>query len=261
MAREQRLVFGEVADLYDQSRPGYPASLVDEVVSSVGLAAGDAVLEVGCGTGKATVPFAARALSVTALEPDPAMASIAQRNCAGLDATIEVTSFEDWVAPPSAAFALVMAAQSWHWVQPGLRLSKARAVLAGDGALALFWNRPDWPSSPLGDAIDAVYERVAPDLGARTPGKSPQDVGRRLCVDELVQSDRFGAVTASEHGWQTEYERDTYLQLLDTQSDHRLLDPALRERLFSEIGRAIDDAGGAFPVSYVAELYVARVAG
>ena len=60
MAREQRLVFGEVADLYDRSRPGYPASLVDEVVSYAGLTAGDAVLEVGCGTGKATVPFAAR---------------------------------------------------------------------------------------------------------------------------------------------------------------------------------------------------------
>ena len=50
-------------------------------------------------------------------------------------------------------------------------------------------------------------------------------------------------------------------ELLDTQSDHRLLDPATRERLFAEVGRAIDDAGGTFPVSYVTELYVARRAG
>jgi SAM-dependent methyltransferase len=260
MAREQRLVFGEVADLYDRSRPGYPASLVDEVVSYAGLTAGDAVLEVGCGTGKATVPFAARGLSVSALEPDPAMASIAERNCEGLDATVSVTSFEDWVAPPGAVFALVMAAQSWHWVQPGLRLAKARAVLVGDGALALFWNRPEWPSSPLGDAIDAVYARVAPELGARTPGKSPQDVGRRMCVDELIQSELFGVVTATEHAWETAYDRDSYLSLLDTQSDHRLLDPATRARLFGEVGRAIDDAGGTFPVSYVAELYLAHAA-
>ena len=93
------------------------------------------------------------------------------------------------------------------------------------------------------------------------PGKSPQDVGRRACVEELAASDLFGEVTATEHAWETAYDRDAYLELLDTQSDHRLLDPATRERLFDEVGRAIDDAGGTFPVSYVAELYVARRAG
>ena len=88
------------------------------------------MLEVGCGTGKATVPFAARALTVTALEPDPDMAAIAQRNCAGLDAIVEVTSFEDWVAPNPATTALVMAAQSWHWVQPACVCARRASVLA-----------------------------------------------------------------------------------------------------------------------------------
>ena len=122
MAREQRLVFGEVADVYDRARPAYPESLVDAVIASARLVAGDPVLESGCGTGKATVPFARRALTMTALEPDPAMASIAQRNCAGLDVSVEITSFEDWAAPPGPGFKLVMAAQSWHWVQPAVRL-------------------------------------------------------------------------------------------------------------------------------------------
>ncbi len=221
------------------------------------LTPGDPVLEVGCGTGKATVPFAGRALSVTALEPDPSMAAIAQRNCVGLDAVVEVTSFEDWAAEPGE-YRLVMAAQSWHWVQPAMRLRKARQLLADDGALALFWNRPDWPETPLRHAIDGAYERVAPELGARTPGKSPQDVGRRACVEELAVSDLFGDVTAVEHEWETAYDRDAYLQLLDTSSDHRLLDPDTRERLFAEVGRVIDAAGGVLPVTYVAELYLAR---
>jgi SAM-dependent methyltransferase len=261
MAREQRLVFGEVADVYDRTRPSYPESLVDEVISYARLGAGDPVLESGCGTGKATVPFARRALRMTALEPDSAMAAIAQRNCASLDVSVEITSFEDWVVPPRAAFSLVMAAQSWHWVQPGVRLRKAHEVLVDDGALALFWNRPDWPETALRHEIDAAYERVVPELGARMPGKSPQEVGRRACVEELAASGLFGEITATEHAWETAYERDAYLELLDTQSDHRLLDPVTRERLFAEVGRAIDDAGGTFPVSYVAELYVARRAG
>ena len=102
MAREQRLVFGEVADLYDRARPGYPEALVDDVVSYARARRP----VIGCSrwdVAPARRPsrFAARELQVTALEPDPSMASIAQRNCVGLDAIVEVTSFEDWTAEPS----------------------------------------------------------------------------------------------------------------------------------------------------------------
>ena len=257
MAREQRLLFGEVAELYDRARPGYPDSLVDDVVSYGRLAAGDRVLESGCGTGKATVPFAARGLRVTALEPDPNMAAIAERNCAGLDAVVEIASFEGWTDVP-CRFRLVMAAQSWHWVQPQVRLPKARDLLGADGTLALFWNHSESLDSALTGAIEAAYERVVPGFPARWSGSSPQDVGRRTCVDELAASDLFGDFNASEHKWETAYDRDGYLQLLDTQSDHRLLDPDQRQRLFDAIGAVIDDAGGVLPASYVAELYLAR---
>ena len=62
-----------------------------------------------------------------------------------------------------------------------------------------------------------------------------------------MASDLFGDVTAVEHEWETAYDRDAYLQLLDTSSDHRLLDPDTRERLFDEVGRVIDAAGGVLP--------------
>jgi trans-aconitate methyltransferase len=57
--REQRLVFGEDPDLYDLARPSYPAALLDDLVTMVGPSA--RALDVGCGTGKATVLLAARA--------------------------------------------------------------------------------------------------------------------------------------------------------------------------------------------------------
>src|SRR5262245_59378696 len=121
MPREQRLVFGEVAEQYDRVRPGYPDSLVDEVMASASLQAGDAVLEVGCGTGKATASFAARRLRVTAIEPDENMAAVARRNCADFDVDVVTTSFEDFLVA-DGPFALVLSAHAWHWVQPGLRV-------------------------------------------------------------------------------------------------------------------------------------------
>lgn len=83
MARERRLAFGEVAEQYDRTRPSYPDALVDDVLALAPTDHGAArALEVGAGTGKATVMFAARGASVVALEPSPEMAAIAERNTA-----------------------------------------------------------------------------------------------------------------------------------------------------------------------------------
>jgi len=257
MTREQRLVFGEVADAYDRARPGYPESLVDEVVRYAGLAVGDPALEVGCGTGKATRPFAARGLRVVALEPDDDMAALARANCRDLDVGVRTVGFEDSELPPHA-FRLVYAAQAWHWVRRDERLSRAHDVLGAGGTIALFWNRPDWPDTPLRHAIDEVYARLAPDLGARTPGRSPQDAGRRECTDELAASPLFGGVTFTEHPWSTSYDAAAYVELLSTQSDHRMLAESRRVELLDAVAAAIDAGGGAFRVDYVADLYTAR---
>jgi hypothetical protein len=53
-------VFGEVAELYDQARPSYPAVLFDDVIAFAPQS--PRVLEVGAGTGKATVLLAERGL-------------------------------------------------------------------------------------------------------------------------------------------------------------------------------------------------------
>ena len=249
-------MFGEVAEQYDRVRPGYPESLVDEVMASASLQPGDAVLEVGCGTGKATASLAARGLRILAIEPDENMAAVARRNCAGFDVDVVTTSFEDFLVT-DGPFALILSAQAWHWVQPGLRLARAHDLLRDDGALALCWNRPDWPDTDVSRALDAAYERIAPGLGARTPGRSPQDVGRTACTDELAASPLFGPLVFTEHPWSTSYDTATYLELLATQSDHRMLDPATRDRLFDAVGDAVDAADGAITVSYVADLYVA----
>ena len=65
--REQRLVLGEVADECDDVRPGYLAGLVDAVIDSAG-----AMVDIGAGTGKATLAFARRVPSTTATRTEAA---------------------------------------------------------------------------------------------------------------------------------------------------------------------------------------------
>jgi hypothetical protein len=83
----RRLSFGGVADLYDHARPSYPSALVDDVVqyASTPDAAPNRAVEVGAGTGKATVLFAARGLDVLAIEEDWAAEIAGTSACLVLD--------------------------------------------------------------------------------------------------------------------------------------------------------------------------------
>ena len=83
MAEERnrlRKIFDEAAPLYDEARPGYPDELFDDVVSLSGIPFEGRILEIGCGTGQATVPFARRGYHVLCIELGENMAALARRN-------------------------------------------------------------------------------------------------------------------------------------------------------------------------------------
>src|SRR5262245_60486024 len=79
MAPEQRFVFDEVADLYAQVRPSYPAALVEDLVLEAGLRPGSRVLEIGCGPGNASALLAGRRYRMVCLEPGARLADIARQ--------------------------------------------------------------------------------------------------------------------------------------------------------------------------------------
>jgi SAM-dependent methyltransferase len=169
---EQRLSFGTIAELYDRTRPSYPAALVDDVLAFCGVQR-PRVLDVGAGTGRATVLFAPRALSVLAIEPSAEMAAIGRRNCAqfGDAVSFELEDFERW-QPGDRRFDLLISGQAWHWVAPGVRTERARALLAAGGALALFWNTQQWRRSELFEPVRAAYDELVPGFRA-TPAHGP----------------------------------------------------------------------------------------
>ena len=114
-----RQTFDQTAESYQRARPDYPAELFDTLIAAAGLAPGDRLLEVGCATGKATLPLARRGFRITCMELGAELAAAARRNLAGLDAEVVEARFEDWRPSPGDLFDLVFAATAWHWVDPG----------------------------------------------------------------------------------------------------------------------------------------------
>lgn len=259
--REQRLVFGEAPELYDRARPGYSDAVVHDVLSFGGIEAERCrALEIGAGTGKATVAFARRGVAVHALEPDPAMAAVAVRNCRPYPSVeVEVSSFEDWELR-EGAFDLVFSAQAWHWVDPALRCRRSSAALREGGCLALLWHRVRWADDdPVRSALDDCYRRCAPRLHAQGPGFP----GLTPRLDEGVQEELetcadFEEVAVHEHLWSHSLDVAAYVDRLRTQSDHRLLPADEREQLLDAVSRVIEACGGAVTVPHSTLVVLAR---
>jgi SAM-dependent methyltransferase len=259
MDREPRLVFGQVAERYDRVRPSYPNALVDEVIA---LAGGGRALEVGAGTGKATLMFAQRGVAVHAVEPSAEMASIARRRCAEFPGvTFADSDFEDWHGDRHA-FALVFSAQAWHWVSPEVKYVRAREALSGGGLLAAFWTRPDWERCAIRDELAAAYRRTAPDFG-RDPG--PMHPGSEIAPDRWEDWDaEIASATGLEdpqirlYRWTAEYTAQHYVELIATTHDHILLADGTRNALLEAVGDVIVRHGGALSLPLITKLCLAR---
>jgi SAM-dependent methyltransferase len=249
-------VFDEAAEHYDAVRPGYPDELFDDVAELAGLEAGSKVLEVGCGTGQATVGFAGRGYMVVCVDPGGSLVEVARRKLEGYPVEFIVSRFEDWA--PSESFDLVASGTAWHWVEPEVGYGKAAAALGHGGFMALFWNLHPTPFTGFFVDVQSVYSRVVPEWG--NPGERPSTAQR---IEEeswsVEASGLFEKPVVRQYRWRRSYSRDDYLRLLDTYSDHRALPPGARGRLYRGVGRLIDEEyGGVVERPYLTALLVAR---
>jgi SAM-dependent methyltransferase len=243
-ARDMAESFGSDAQRYDRSRPSYPGDLVQRIVAA---SPGPDVLDVGCGTGITARLFQAAGRQVLGIDPDARMADLARQR--GLD--VEVARFEAW-DPAGRAFDAVIAAQSWHWVDPVAGAGKAAQALRPGGRLAVFWNSSRAPAS-LGEDFAAVFRRVLPNsplpLG-RLPGPDGYSVLCSKAADGMRQAGGFGDAEEWRFDWERPYTRDQWLDQLPTFGGAGQLAPAQMQALQSGIGEAIDAVGGSFTMGY-----------
>lgn len=254
-----RTTFNSAATLYHQARPEYPAELFSELVRLAGLRAGDRLLEVGCATGKATIPLARRGFQITCVEIGADLAAEARRNLDGFpQVTIVNEPFETW-EPPQAGFDLVYAATAWHWIDPAVRYQKAWDLLRDGGHLA-FWSATHaFPAGgdrffhELQDVYDEINEGLPAGAQILEAAELPDERA------EIEATGLFADVGIWRFGWEIEYTAEEYIRLLDTFSGHISMAQWQRDRLYGEIRRRLAERpGGRLTRGWGAVLHVAR---
>ncbi|MEV6021107.1 MULTISPECIES: methyltransferase domain-containing protein [unclassified Streptomyces] len=236
-------VFDEVPELYDRVRPGYPDELFADLVAVTGMQPGPAVLEVGCGTGQATGPLAARGCSVTAVEPGPGMAALARRRCASFHhVEVETSTFEEW-DDRGRRFDVLVAASSWHWVDPSVGWRRAHEVLRPGGWTALLGNvvvrRPGEPEV-YAETAD-LHERFCP--GNPGWGHPPLEADVRATdtgwglVDD--PGGLFGPTIVRWYPTVQWFDGAGFADLLRSTSLYRRLAPEVREPLLDAVAERI----------------------
>jgi SAM-dependent methyltransferase len=255
-----RTTFDEAASLYDEARPGYPEELFDDVVSLSGLRQAGRILEIGCGTGQATVTFARRGYRIFCIELGENLAAVARHNLEGYpQAEVRVGAFEEWPLQ-EGTFDLAVSATAFHWLDPSVAYPRVARSLREGGSLALFWNVHVHSDASEGffEEVQRIYERETPEIVGPDDHKGlprPHEVPDR--AEEIQDSGMFGKVTTRHYRWDETYNSESYLRVLSTYSGHRSLRDDTRERLFRGIADLADTKfGGRIVKGYLTTLYI-----
>jgi SAM-dependent methyltransferase len=238
-AERERLreTFDQAAEIYHRVRPDYPEGLFDDLIVLAGLAPGDRLLEVGCATGKATLPLARRGFSITCVELGSELAAVARKNLAGFDVEVAEGRFEDWAGDQPAS--LVFAATAWHWIDPGVRYQRAWEALRPGGHLALWAQEHVFPDGgdPFFREIQEVYDEIGEGLPPGTAYPRPGELEDDRAGIEA--SGLFEVTGVRQYAWERVYGAEEYIELLSTFSGHLSMADWQRDRLYGEIRRRL----------------------
>ena len=131
--RDLRLTFGEDVKNYEALRPTYPDTLFSAILAYEPMNAEKCALEMGIGTGQATLPILKTGCRVEAVELSSSMAEYVEKKFSGNSRfSVSVSSFEAY-EKEEESFDLIYAATAFHWIPEAEGYPKAFRLLKKGG--------------------------------------------------------------------------------------------------------------------------------
>ncbi len=233
-------VFDNNAKAYHRYRPKCPIHIIDQLRLRTHLAPASRILEIGCGTGQLTLDLAKWQHSLVAVEKGSQLAAIAKVNMRPYPKAEVITAdFEEWM-DEDQKFDLVVACQSFHWIEAQLGIQKVHHLLKPGGKFALIWHLDTSQNTIFWKQSTPIYQSFFPRKSGHQPLTSQASKFQSLLADSKL----FGEVQRYEYPWEITYSKEDYLGLLSTFSLQGSLPPVVQQEFFQQISSLIEKSGG-----------------
>ena len=233
--------FEHDAAAYERLRPEFPTQLFDDIRAAAGTRMNGRVLEVGAGTGRATLPLVRSGAQVEVVEPSEDMLGIltGRLQSAALSGQCDLrqATFED--VGPDQVYDVVIAAQSFHWADPASRWPRLASLLRTGGRAFLFWN--GWHLAPQVHDVDAVLALYAHGGHGLQPDVDDHRSDVTWAESEIEAEPALAVVDARTYQWPWRLPVDDYLALLNTTSQYSVTEAAVREPLLKSLSELLGD--------------------
>lgn len=251
-----RLKFNEDEVNYDRFRPTYVTEMFNDIINYSELNSAKKALEIGIGTGQATLPILKTGCEVTAIELGENLAQYVKQKFSGFrNFEVKNLEFESFITENNQ-YDIIYSATAFHWIPQDFGLTKVYNLLKSGGTIALFWNHPF-----VNREDDAVHREIRKAYAKYRPsGKSPTEFDGSTCKQyaDILSSYGFTDVRTKLYHQTRELNSHDYVALLNTYSDHRALQSDVKNELENEIIQAIDKFGGKIIIYDTIDLYLGK---
>ena len=142
---------------YQKARRDHPPRLIEDIIQITHLTSRANTLDVGCGTGKSTFPFAQRGFSIMGIDPSKEMLTVAQENSKALSNICYLQGKFEEIILPEKSFDIITFGQSIHWIEPEKVYQRAHTLLKKEGHIVIYFSLYNWRLSPLLKKIEKIF--------------------------------------------------------------------------------------------------------
>jgi len=241
---------------YDKARPTYPEALFNDIFNYIPLSKSNNVLEIGIGTGQATLPFLKKECYVQAVELGDKLACYCQEKFKSYKNFKVINNDFVQVHLSEMSFDLIFSATAFHWIPKDPGYSKLKSLLKDDGVIALFWNHPFVRNTEdkTNLASETIYNKYRPEDKPRT------EFDDSKCQEQIKELEQYGFINIQSKLYKRvrTLTSDEYISLIKTYSDHNALPDNIKHAFEKDMKQAIDDVGGKINIYDTIDLYLAR---